>query len=112
MRVDHFIGFARYYSIPHGAATAKSGRYIDGPGKDLFITLNKKLPGLDIVAEDLGLVTDQVRELIAFTGYPGMKVATFAFGGGEDNIHLPRNFTENTAYYTGTHDNVTALAWA
>ena len=110
IRVDHFIGFARYYSIPHGATTAKTGRYIDGPGKDLFITLNKKLPGLDIVAEDLGLVTDQVRELIAFTGYPGMKVLSFAFGADDSNVHIPENIPENTAYYTGTHDNVTALA--
>ena len=110
IRVDHFIGFANYYSIPHGAATAKTGRWVIGPGKELFITLNKKLPGLDIVAEDLGCVNDRVRDLIAFTGYPGMKVLSFAFGADDSNVHIPENVPENTAYYTGTHDNVTALA--
>ena len=110
IRVDHFIGFANYYSIAHGAATAKGGHWVIGPGKDLFITLKKKLPGLDIVAEDLGVVNDRVRELIAFTGYPGMKVLSFAFGADDSNAHLPANISQNTAYYTGTHDNVTALA--
>ena len=110
IRVDHFIGFANYYSIPHGAKTAKTGRYIIGPSRALFITLNKKLPGLDIVAEDLGVVNDRVRDLLAFTGYPGMKVLSFAFGADDSNVHLPDNVPENTAYYTGTHDNVTALA--
>ena len=110
IRVDHFIGFANYYSIPHGAPNAKTGRWVIGPGKDLFITLNKKLPGLDIVAEDLGVVNDRVRDLIKFTGYPGMKVLSFAFGADDSNVHLPDNVPENTAYYTGTHDNVTALA--
>ncbi len=112
VRVDHFIGFANYYSVPHGAPNARNGKWVIGPGKALFTTLKKKIPGMEIVAEDLGVVNDRVRKLIAFTGYPGMKVATFAFGGEEDNIHLPQNFTENTAYYTGTHDNNTALAWA
>ena len=112
LRVDHFIGFANYYSIPYGAKNARNGKWVVGPGKALFTTLKKKIPGMDIVAEDLGEVNDRVRSLIAFTGYPGMRVATFAFGSGDDNIHLPRNFTENTAYYTGTHDNQTTLAWA
>ena len=112
VRVDHFIGFANYYSIPHGAANARGGKWVIGPGKALFKTLKKKIPGMDIVAEDLGEVNDRVRNLIAFTGYPGMKVLTFAFGGDDSNIHLPANIPENTAYYTGTHDNQTARAWA
>ena len=110
IRVDHFIGFANYYSIPYGAPNAKGGRWIIGPGEELFITLNKKLPGLNIVAEDLGAVNDRVRKLIAFTGYPGMKVLSFAFGADDANIHIPDNVPVNTAYYTGTHDNVTALS--
>ena len=81
-----------------------------GPGKKLFRTLQRKLPGLNVVAEDLGAVNDRVRDLIAFTGYPGMKVLSFSFGADDSNIHLPANIPENTAYYTGTHDNVTALA--
>ena len=112
VRVDHFIGFANYYSVPHGAPNARSGKWVIGPGKALFKKLKKAIPGMDIVAEDLGEVNDRVRDLIAFTGYPGMKVLTFAFGGDEKNIHLPANIPENTAYYTGTHDNQTTLAWA
>lgn len=112
IRVDHFIGFANYYSIPRGAPNARGGKWVIGPGKAVFRTFRRKLPGLDIVAEDLGEVNDRVRNLVAFTGYPGMKVLTFAFGGSEDNIHLPQNIPENTAYYTGTHDNATARAWA
>ena len=112
VRVDHFIGFANYLSIPHGAPNARGGRWIVGPGKDLFDTLNKKIPGLNVVAEDLGEVNDRVRELVAYTGYPGMKVLQFAFSGEEDNIHRPDVISENTAYYTGTHDNLTVAGWA
>ena len=112
IRVDHFIGFANYWSVPQGAPNARGGKWVIGPGKALFKTFQKKLPGLDIVAEDLGEVNNRVRELVAFTGYPGMKVLIFAFGGEEENIHLPENIPENTAYYTGTHDNNTALGWA
>ena len=112
IRVDHFIGFANYYAIPHGAPNARHGKWVVGPGKALFKTLKRRLPGLDVVAEDLGEVNDRVRNLIAWTGYPGMRVLQFAFGGDDTNIHLPRNIAENTAYYTGTHDNLTARSWA
>ncbi len=112
VRVDHFIGFANYWSVPAGAPNARGGKWIAGPGRRLFETLDEKLPGLNIVAEDLGVVNKRVRDLVAFTGYPGMKVLTFAFGGDEDNIHLPENIPECTAYYTGTHDNNTAAGWA
>jgi len=110
IRIDHFIGFANYYSVAHGAPNARGGKWVIGPGKKLFKRLSKALPGLDVVAEDLGAVNDRVRDLIAFTGYPGMKVLSFAFGADDSNIHLPANIPENTAYYTGTHDNVTAAA--
>lgn len=110
IRIDHFIGFANYYSVAHGAPNARKGKWVIGPGKKLFKRLNRALPGLDVVAEDLGAVNDRVRDLIAFTGYPGMKVLSFAFGADDANIHLPENIPENTAYYTGTHDNVTALS--
>ncbi|MBQ8953642.1 MAG: 4-alpha-glucanotransferase [Clostridia bacterium] len=112
VRVDHFIGFANYYSIPYGAPNARGGKWIIGPGKALFKKLKKELPGLDVVAEDLGEVNDRVRRLIAWTGYPGMRVLQFAFGGDDTNIHLPTVISENTAYYTGTHDNLTVRAWA
>ena len=112
VRVDHFIGFANYYSIPYGAKNARNGEWIDGPGRALFEELRKAVPGLRIVAEDLGEVNDRVRKLIAWTGYPGMRVLQFAFGGDDTNIHLPSVISENTAYYTGTHDNLTVRAWA
>ena len=112
IRIDHFIGFANYYSIAYGAPNAREGKWVVGPGKKLFRRLKKALPGLNVVAEDLGAVNDRVRDLLAFTEYPGMKVLTFAFGSGDSNMHLPDNIPENTAYYTGTHDNQTALAWA
>ena len=111
VRIDHFIGFANYYSIPGGAPNARGGRWVIGPGYALFRKLKEKVPGLRVVAEDLGVVNDRVRRLIARTGYPGMRVLQFAFGGDDTNIHLPANIGENTAYYTGTHDNLTARAW-
>ncbi len=111
VRVDHFIGFANYYSVPYGAPNARDGKWIIGPGKALFRRLNRQLPGLRIVAEDLGEVNDRVRRLLRFTGYPGMKVLQFAFGGDDTNIHLPQNVPENTAYYTGTHDNQPVRGW-
>ncbi|MBR6668419.1 MAG: 4-alpha-glucanotransferase [Clostridia bacterium] len=114
VRVDHFIGFANYYSIPYGAPTAKTGEWIPGPGKRLFETFWKELPGLKIIAEDLGVQNERVTRLLKFVGYPGMKVATFGFGGGDEddeNQHFPGNWTENYVAYTGTHDNDTTIGW-
>lgn len=103
VRIDHFIGFVRYYCIPEGEADARRGEWRQGPGAALFCGLEKK----KIVAEDLGLVTDEVREAIAQTGYPGMKILQHAFGGDADCEHKPSNYTENFFAYTGTHDNET-----
>ena len=114
VRVDHFIGFANYYSIPYGAPTAKTGAWVPGPGKRLFETFWKELPGLKIIAEDLGVQNERVRKLLKFVGYPGMKVATFGFGGGDEddaNQHFPGAWTENYVAYTGTHDNDTTIGW-
>ena len=114
IRVDHFIGFANYYSIPYGAPTAKTGEWVPGPGKRLFETFWKELPGLKIIAEDLGVQNERVARLLKFVGDPGMKVATFGFGGGGDddaNQHFPGNWTENYVAYTGTHDNDTTIGW-
>lgn len=111
VRIDHFIGFANYYSVPHGAPNARSGKWIIGPGKRLFRILEKKIPGLNIVAEDLGCVNDRVRRLLSAVGYPGMRVLSFGFGGGEDNPHLPANYVSNSVVYTGTHDNDTVRGW-
>lgn len=112
VRVDHFIGFANYYSIPYGAPNARGGKWVVGPGKKLFRRLKKELPNLHVVAEDLGVQSERVHELLQFVGYPGMKVATFGFGGDADgNQHFPGHWTENYVAYTGTHDNDTTAGW-
>ena len=111
VRIDHFIGFANYYSVPQGAPNARTGKWIIGPGKSLFRTLERKIPGLNIVAEDLGCVNDRVRRLLTAVGYPGMRVLSFGFGDGEDNPHLPANYVTNSVVYTGTHDNDTVRGW-
>ena len=111
VRIDHFIGFANYYSIRHGMPNARKGKWVVGPGKDLFQTLNREVPGIRIVAEDLGCVNDRVRKLLDWCGYPGMKVLTFGFDGG-DNPHHPDSYTANCVAYTGTHDNDTVIGWA
>ena len=112
IRIDHFIGFANYYSIPFGAPNARSGKWVVGPGKSLFKVLQKELPDLTIIAEDLGDVNARVRKLLDWCGYPGMRVLTFAFGGDEQNPHLPKNYVTNSVAYTGTHDNDTVRGWA
>ncbi|MBQ8654307.1 MAG: 4-alpha-glucanotransferase [Clostridia bacterium] len=111
VRVDHFIGFANYYSIPYGAPTSRTGRWIAGPGKHLFTTFRRELPGLNVVAEDLGVLNERVYDLLDFVGYPGMKVLSFGFPAGKDNPHSLCNWKENAVCYTGTHDNDTVLGW-
>jgi len=112
IRIDHFIGFANYYSVRHGMPNARKGKWIKGPGKKLFQTLNREIPGLRIIAEDLGCVNNRVRALLDWCGYPGMKVLTFGFDGDETNPHYPGCYQANTVAYTGTHDNDTTLGWA
>lgn len=112
VRVDHFIGFANYYSIPYGAKNARIGKWVNAPGKSFFRKLKKALPHAHIVAEDLGSVNDRVRDLIQYTGFPGMYVLVFGFGGNPaENHHYPANWTENSVGYTGTHDNDTVLGY-
>ncbi|MCH5287946.1 MAG: 4-alpha-glucanotransferase [Christensenellaceae bacterium] len=111
IRIDHFIGFANYYSIPHGAPNARTGKWIIGPGKKLFWTLKHRLPGLNVIAEDLGEVNDRVKKLLKYVGYPGMKVLVFAFGGEDENVELPGKHPRNCVAYTGTHDNATVLGF-
>lgn len=112
IRIDHFRGFAGYYSIPAGDTTAKNGRWEPGPAKDFIRMLHKSLPGVQIIAEDLGVLTPDVYELMEYSGYPGMKVLQFAFGGDENNDYLPHNYGRNSVVYTGTHDNRTTEEWA
>ena len=111
IRVDHFIGFANYYAVPAQEDTARNGAWHPGPGKALFEAIKRALPQLRIIAEDLGVVSPKVRKLLDETGYPGMKVMTFAFSGDPFNEHLPKYHLPNSVVYTGTHDNNTLLGW-
>ena len=111
VRVDHFRGFDEYYTIPFGQPTAEFGHWEKGPGFDFFHALNNKIGKVDIIAEDLGFVTDSVRKLVKDTGYPGMKVLEFAFDSREENDYLPHNYEKNCVVYTGTHDNDTIKGW-
>ncbi len=110
-RIDHFIGFANYYAVPAWEKTARNGHWHLGPGKRFFEVVKQEVPHMRIVAEDLGAVNERVRRLMAYTGYPGMKVLTFAFSGDPHNEHLSKYHTPNTVAYTGTHDNNTLLGW-
>ena len=111
LRVDHFRGFAGYWEIPGRAETAIEGRWVDGPGVRLFDALRTALGDLPLVAEDLGHITPDVRELRKTLGIPGMRVLQFAFDGSPDNPHLPRRHEPDCAVYTGTHDNDTVRGW-
>ena len=112
LRIDHFRGFDSYYAIPYGDTTAKNGRWRPGPGLDFFKTVNAKLGKQDIIAEDLGFLTDSVRELLRETGYPGMKILEFAFDSRDNGSdYLPHCYPTHCVAYTGTHDNDTILGW-
>ncbi len=111
LRIDHFRGFASYYSIPAGESTAIHGHWEEGPGVALFEAIRKAFPNAKIIAEDLGYITDDVRELLAETDFPGMKVLQFAFGC-EDSEYLPRTYTtDNCIVYTSTHDSDCTKSW-
>ena len=111
VRLDHFRGFESYWSVPYGDETARNGHWVKGPGMDFFALLQKKLPKLRLIAEDLGLLTPQVLALRDESGLPGMKVLGFAFDSRDPSDYLPHNHTPNAVCYTGTHDNMTVRQW-
>ena len=112
IRLDHFRGFESYYKIPYGMKDAKIGKWMPGPGVELFRTVKEKLGTISIIAEDLGFVTPEVRQLLSDCGYPGMKVVQFAFDDDPASTYLPQNYTTpNCVAYTGTHDNMTLRGW-
>ena len=110
LRIDHFRGFDTYWAIPAGSPTARTGKWENGPGMDLFRALEAALGKLPIIAEDLGDLVPSVRKLLVDSTFPGMKVLQFAFGGG-DNEYLPHNHVKNSVVYPGTHDNTTLTDW-
>lgn len=111
VRIDHFRGFDRYYSVPSDKADAKEGEWLSGPGARFFYEIRKNLGDINVIAEDLGERDEGVARLIEKTGFPGMKVLQFAFDGNPENPNLPVNFKENCVVYTGTHDNDTTLGF-
>jgi len=111
IRLDHFRGFAAAWHVPAGALTARTGDWVAGPNADFFRVVERELGALPFIAEDLGLITPDVRALRDQFHLPGMRVLQFAFDGKSDNPHLPGNYDDNMVVYTGTHDNPTTRAW-
>ena len=111
LRIDHFRGFDEYYSIPYGEKTAINGKWMPGPGMDLFRAIEEKLGRPEIIAEDLGFLTPSVLQLLKDSGFPGMKVLQFAFDARESSNYLPHTYPTNCVVYTGTHDNDTTRGW-
>lgn len=111
VRIDHFRGFEAYWSVPAGSPTARTGRWVTGPGLDFFRAVQRAMPDAKLIAEDLGLLIPATIALREATGLPGMAVLQFAFGGGSDNLYLPHNHRVNTVVYPGTHDNDTTRGW-
>ncbi len=111
VKIDHFRGFSDYWSIPADALTAKEGSWEEGPKMKLFNEVLKNIDSSRIIAEDLGEIDDEVRNLLEETKFPGMRVMQFAFMSDGNSIHLPHNYEKNTVAYTGTHDNNTTIGW-
>lgn len=111
VRIDHFRGFESYWVIPAGATTAVDGKWVKGPGLELFDKVKEKLGDLDIMAENLGFLTPEVEDLINDTGFPGMNVMVFGFDAREDSDYLPHNYIKNSVVYTTNHDTQTMMGY-
>jgi 4-alpha-glucanotransferase len=112
VRIDHFRGFVGYWEVPAAEKTAINGRWVQAPAMDFFTELTQRIPTLPIVAEDLGTITPDVKEVMEHFGFPGMKVLLFAFGeDNPDHPYLPHTYPKNCLVYTGTHDNNTVKGW-
>ncbi len=111
IRIDHFRGFEAYWEIPYGEETAQKGKWVKGPGMKLFDVIQKELGHINVIAEDLGYLTQEVMDFRDASGYPGMKVLQFAFDAREESDYLPHNYIKNCVVYTGTHDNDTIMGW-
>lgn len=111
VRIDHFRGFEAAWEIPAEEPTAINGTWVKAPGEALLNSFKAEFGSIPLVAEDLGVITDEVEALRDQFELPGMKILQFAFDGGTDNPYLPHNHTQNSVVYTGTHDNDTTLGW-
>ncbi len=112
LRIDHFRGFESYYSIKANAVTARKGKWVKGPSLCFIDMLKKDFKNYFIIAEDLGFLTQEVKDMLAYSEFPGMKVLQFAFNKGHNSEYLPHNHIYNSVVYTGTHDNATTVQWA
>lgn len=111
VRIDHFRGLEAAWEIPVNEDTAINGEWVAAPGDALLAAIRAALPNLDLVAEDLGIITDEVEALRKKYNLPGMKILQFAFSGESDNPYLPHNIEPDSVVYTGTHDNDTTVGW-
>lgn len=111
VRLDHFRGFEAAWHISANAPTAEEGEWVPGPGADFFQAIKKALGGLPLIAEDLGDITPEVRQLRDQFNLPGMRILQFAYSHQPENAFLPHNYVPNTVVYTGTHDNDTTRGW-
>ncbi len=111
LRIDHFRGLESYWAVPYGETTAKIGRWVKGPGMDLVGVLTGWFPNIQFIAEDLGYLTPEVRQLLEDSGLPGMKVLEFAFDSREPSNYLPHTYTNHCVCYAGTHDNAPLMIW-
>ncbi|MDR1587386.1 MAG: 4-alpha-glucanotransferase [Treponema sp.] len=111
LRIDHFRGFESYFSIDASATDARGGEWVKGPGLAFIEAVKRGLPGMNIIAEDLGYLTAEVRALLKASGFPGMKVLQFAFDSREASDYMPYTYGRNCVVYTGTHDNPTSSGW-
>lgn len=111
VRIDHFRGLESYWAVPYGETTARNGEWRKGPGESFITALRENLPQVEIIAEDLGFLTQEVIDLREFSGYPGMKILEFAFDSRDPSNYLPHCYDENCICYTGTHDNATLRQW-
>ena len=111
VRIDHFRGLESYFAIPFGDQNARGGHWEKGPGMSFIRALKRNFPELDIIAEDLGILTDEVRKLLSDSGLPGMRVLQFAFSAGSHSTYQPHVYEKNCVCYTGTHDNNTLSGW-
>lgn len=111
VRIDHFRGLESFYCIDPHTKDAMNGQWVKAPGKELFDHVNLEIKDAKIIAEDLGIITDEVRELLEYTGFPGMKIVQFGFSSDASNLNLPHNYPKNSVAYTGTHDNNSLAEW-
>jgi len=112
LRIDHFRGLEAAWEIPAYEPTAQIGEWVKAPGRELLWAIKRKFKSIPLIAEDLGIITDEVEALRDEFDLPGMKILQFAFDGNHDNPYLPINHILNSVVYTGTHDNDTTAGWA